>query len=660
MAEALRLYYDVSDQLVGHVSGRFEAACEARDAWRDRAETAEEIRSGQQTIRRAFARGVGPLPVSRGLPRVRVTGRVDGGSHTVEKLLFEARPGAWVTANLYLPRPVPRRAAGVLALCGHFEQAKALAEYQVLCQMLAHAGIVTLIYDPVGQGERLAYYDPRRRRSRIGWGCPEHEFVNWQGWPLGGSPARYFLDDAVRALDVLAARPEVDPGRIGVTGSSGGGSLTCALMMSDPRVAAAAPATWLSGLREYARAGGALDSEETWPAADGLVLDHEDVLFSFAPRPVIVLAARSDFFPIEGTRRTVARARRAWQLLGNAADLELFEDDAFHSFTVPMAGTATAFFSRHLLGREYAPEAGPLRVLRPAQLRCTKSGQVSVDIPGSRFILDENRAHLERLASEREKLVQEEARAWLLDLVMTGRRPVDPGLRIYGRRRSGGLASQGALWWSQERLFGHGVLYRDTRAGGKTLAVDVGVGEGGTGASAGPAGWVREVCGAGRAALVLDVSGCGALEPPDNSGRDPLGDDAIMYRLAHTLFRLGDSLVALRVYDVIRTMDALESWPGVTSEGARLHGWGRHGLYAELAAFIDGRVQQVSVEDGMGTWAQWVGARNYRHRDIMSVTLPGVLEHFDLPDVELWLGSRFRRLGKPGSPYAENRRKVGR
>jgi hypothetical protein len=335
----------------------------------------------------------------------------------------------------------------------------------------------------------------------------------------------------------------------------------------------------------------------------------------------------------------------------------LFEDDAFHSFTTPMARAATAFLSRHLLGTMTAPGSRLLRILKPAQLRCTKSGQVSVDIPGSRFILDENRAHLGRLATERERVTSEEARAWLLDVVMTGRRRVDLGLRIYWRGRSGGLESQGALWWAQEGLFCHGVLYRDARAGEKTLAVDVGVGDGGTAAST---GWVRDVCGAGRAALVLDVSGCGALEPPDHSGRDPLGDDAIMYRLAHTLFRLGDSLVALRVFDVIRALDALESWPGVTVRGVRLSGRGRHGLYAELAAFIDRRVAQVTVQEGMRSWARWVGARNYRHRDIMSVTLPGVLEHFDLPEVESWLGPRFQRLGRPGSGYAENRRKVGR
>jgi hypothetical protein len=216
--------------------------------------------------------------------------------------------------------------------------------------------------------------------------------------------------------------------------------------------------------------------------------------------------------------------------------------------------------------------------------------------------------------------------------------------RFYFSRQAEGLEAQGALWWAQEGLFGHGVLYRDTRSGGKTLPVDIGIWDGGTAASSGLTRWVRAICGAGRAAMILDVAGSGALQPPDHSGRDPLGDEGIMYLLAHSLFRLGDSLVALRVYDVMRALDVLERWPGITVEGARLYGKGRHGIYAELAAFIDERVEQVRVERGMGSWARWVGARSYRHRDIMSVTLPGVLEHFDLPDIERWLGARFQQL----------------
>jgi cephalosporin-C deacetylase len=47
--------------------------------------------------------------------------------------------------------------------------------------------------------------------------------------------------DTVALVRLMMARPEVDPGRIGVTGESQGGALTLACAALEPRVAAAAP-----------------------------------------------------------------------------------------------------------------------------------------------------------------------------------------------------------------------------------------------------------------------------------------------------------------------------------------------------------------------------------------------------------------------------------
>jgi cephalosporin-C deacetylase len=59
---------------------------------------------------------------------------------------------------------------------------------------------------------------------------------------------RGFYTDAVRALDVLLARPEVDADRVGVFGSSQGGGLTVVVSALHPRVrAASAGAPYLCG-----------------------------------------------------------------------------------------------------------------------------------------------------------------------------------------------------------------------------------------------------------------------------------------------------------------------------------------------------------------------------------------------------------------------------
>jgi cephalosporin-C deacetylase len=65
---------------------------------------------------------------------------------------------------------------------------------------------------------------------------------------------RGFYLDACRAVDFLLSRPEVDPDRIGVTGSSQGGALTIVTSALRPEIAcAAAGAPYLCGFMDSAR-----------------------------------------------------------------------------------------------------------------------------------------------------------------------------------------------------------------------------------------------------------------------------------------------------------------------------------------------------------------------------------------------------------------------
>jgi cephalosporin-C deacetylase len=66
---------------------------------------------------------------------------------------------------------------------------------------------------------------------------------------------RAFYADACRAVDVVAQRPEVDPSRIGVHGSSQGGALTIVLaaLRNDLIVCGAAGAPYLCGILDAAQ-----------------------------------------------------------------------------------------------------------------------------------------------------------------------------------------------------------------------------------------------------------------------------------------------------------------------------------------------------------------------------------------------------------------------
>ncbi len=650
-------YYDVASQLTRHVYARADRAWDQADRVRDALRTPEELALHQRTLRQRFLQAIGGLPRGepaggRPPPPAEVLGVSSLGPLRIERLLFEPRPRVFVPANLWLPSHAREPAGGVLFLCGHYERAKLHDEYLRGCGMLASAGFAVLIYDPEGQGERLAYLDPARGVSRVGWGCPEHEYANWQAWPLGGSPTRWFLDDALRALDLLAARPEVDPGRLGVTGSSGGGSLACAMMFVDDRLRAAAPATSVTGLRQYMLAGGALDSEETWPGVDGCTFDYEDALLCFAPRPLLVLAARSDFFPIEGTRRTVGRARRYWDIAGCPSCIELLEADASHNFTPELAAGAVRFFSLHLGGHGEGQSTG-MGALPEAGLACTRSGQVGVDRPEARFVRHEVRdaiVELERLRGVRpEAGGRERAVAWLRDRAHRGRVACEPNVRCLAEERLAGLEMARMLWWAQEGVFNHGLLVRDPGYAGRCLPAVVAVWDGGTAAVADHLDWIRPACSSGTVVLVLDVSGVGALLPNDVSRKDPWEDDGILYLLAHTLIRIGDSLPALRVHDVLRALEVARTLPGVDGDRVGLYAAGRHGLYALLAALIDEKaVPVIEGAAGVPSISSWAAESCYEHRDVMSVAFPGILPLADIAEARRWLGARLSRDASRG------------
>ena len=111
---------------------------------------------------------------------------------------------------------------------------------------LVQANMAVLALDPVGQGERMQYLDPQTGEQRVRWGTIEHSYAGFQCHVAGFGIARYFIADAMQALTYLAGRPEVDAGRLGVTGNSGGGTQASYLTLTDDRLLCSAPCTYIT------------------------------------------------------------------------------------------------------------------------------------------------------------------------------------------------------------------------------------------------------------------------------------------------------------------------------------------------------------------------------------------------------------------------------
>jgi hypothetical protein len=126
-------------------------------------------------------------------------GRCDG--YNIEKIAFESRPHLHVTANLYLPTNGKPPFPGVLVPCGHSPAGKAYESYQKVAVLLARNGMLALVYDPLGQGER------RQLNVRGASAGTWHKLMNVNSIPVGRHFVNYSVWDGVRAIDYLYTRP---------------------------------------------------------------------------------------------------------------------------------------------------------------------------------------------------------------------------------------------------------------------------------------------------------------------------------------------------------------------------------------------------------------------------------------------------------------------
>ena len=209
---------------------------DARRAALARIRTEADLLRLQGELRTKLLRMLGGLPSTRTPLNAQVTGQIPMTGFHIEKVVFESLPGIFVTALVYIPDGGRKHHPAVLVASGHSANGKAY--YQALCQRLAARGYVVISWDPVGQGERSQFWDAAARKSRYNLICGEHAVLGNLAYLAGANIARWEVWDGMRALDYLLTRPEVDPARISITGTSGGGfqaAIDRRARFADPR-----------------------------------------------------------------------------------------------------------------------------------------------------------------------------------------------------------------------------------------------------------------------------------------------------------------------------------------------------------------------------------------------------------------------------------------
>lgn len=385
-------YHDVADQLRQSLLSR---ASEARGGDRSR-----------DGVREAFLDAIGGLPGRPDPVPVEHAGTVPRDGYSVERLVLEPLPDVHVPANCYVPDgdgPHP----AVLLCAGHHPFPKADQLNQRACIELARHGVVALVYDPPGVGERQQYPDAVAESNAAGddpdaevthdgihpvfhgSGVYAHSLAGQQANYAGGNVARWFVHEARCALDHLESRSDVDADRLGVAGTSGGGMLTVYLALVDDRPDALAPCCSVCDREHAMRAGFPVDHEQVLHGALPGGFDVVDLTSALAPTPLCIGAARSDFFPIEGVHDAFERLERAYDSHDASGDCVLQVADTGHAAVSEIPGVlafvCTALDAAEFDAREFDPETDCLD--RDA-LQCTPSGSVLESSVDERTLTD--------------------------------------------------------------------------------------------------------------------------------------------------------------------------------------------------------------------------------------------------------------------------------
>ena len=318
------------------------------------ASTREAWEAQRGEIRSRLWQLLGDLPPRPAVPAVETLAREDRGAFMVERFRFDNGAGATVPGLLLLPKGTAGKAPAVLYCHWHggeydhgkielFERAHTPEEPG---PALVRRGFAVLAIDAYGFGERNGQGPGSEEKGGAGE-LTASKYNLWLGRTLWGM----ILRDDLMALDYLASRPEVDAGRLGVTGISMGATRSWWLMALDERLRAGVAVACLTRYQSLIEHAG-LKHHGIYYYVPGMLrhFDTETVIALAAPRPLLCMNGdRDEGSPVDGIREIEQRAAPAWRLGGVPGS---FRSEVYpgvgHVYLPEMWKQTVGWFEQHL------------------------------------------------------------------------------------------------------------------------------------------------------------------------------------------------------------------------------------------------------------------------------------------------------------------------
>lgn len=547
----------------------------------------------------------------------RLLGEIKREGYRVEKLVFQTRPGIWMTANAYVPDQ-PGRHPAILHVHGHWAGAKQDPVVQSRCIGCVKLGYFVLCVDAFGAGERA-----------VGKNLGEYhgEMTAATLFPVGLPLSGLQVYENMRAVDYMKSREEVDPDRIGITGASGGGNQTMYAGGFDERLRCVVPTCSVGTYQAYLSAACCLC--EVVPGAIQFT-EEGDVLGLSADRGLMVTSATQDAFQfsVGEARKSVVRAEGIGRLFDRTVKHTIIESP--HNYNQPMREAMYGWMAKNLKGEgDGLPIPDPaIEPELPETLRCFPGDSRPDDfVTIPRFAA----AEASRLAEKRvlpadraewEKLRPKKIQA-LIDVLggQPDRSPLELNVENTDQQQSISFSVEPEL---------RTVLRRDLPEKPGRLAIVLDLDSGLEGA------WSGEIASQlrheGWAIVTPELRATGQFADP----RDKIGN-APDHNTAEWSLWIGRPLLGQWVWDLRRTLDAIAEQDGSLPHDVLVTGRGSAGLVALCAAALDERITRVSTVDSLGSYVTEQPYRGVR----LGLMVPGILRDFgDVADLAALVAPR--------------------
>ncbi len=326
---------------------RFDPVAYTRDLYaqaprrlRFQARTRGQAEAWQKQLRAKVTELVGGFPAARPpLAPVTLETRAFPG-YRREKIVFDASPGVSVLAYLLLPDKAKTPAPTMICIPGHGRGVddivgiddkgrdrtdKAGYQHDFAIQV-AEAGMAAVAIEPMAFGCRRDAITARKGLSASacqptagGALLVGQTMVGWRVW------------DVMRTLDYIATRAELDSGRVGCMGISGGGTITVFATALEPRIRVALVSGYLNTFRDSV--GSLSHCIDNYVPGILNWAEMYDVAGLIAPRPLFVESGDKDnIFPIAASVESFTKVREVYGVFGAAERIEQEVFPGEHSF----------------------------------------------------------------------------------------------------------------------------------------------------------------------------------------------------------------------------------------------------------------------------------------------------------------------------------------